>query len=491
MTRANNTDVCLSLEGTYPYVPGGVSGWTHELITRQDHLRFHIVSLMPKGEIPRMRYTLPSNVTGLTTLRLQELPSGLAPKPGMLEPLRAPLTALTTDIARLGDLNQIFDTVREHRQALGSFALLDSEEAWQLLTSMYEASFSESSFLDYFWSWRAILGGLYLLLLAELPQAKIYHSLSTGYAGLLAARAKLETGKPVLLTEHGIYTNERRVEIASADWLEETASRALTIDRTRRNLRDLWIDTFTNYSRICYEACDHIITLFAGNQRSQIEDGADLRKMRIIPNGIDIERFAAIEVRLHARPTVALIGRVVPIKDIKSFIRAAAMLHQTLPDLRALIMGPTDEDSSYFQECRTMVEYLALERTVFFTGPVKIDDYLAEIDVVAISSISEAQPLVILEAGACGIPVVATDVGACREMILSKPDERPALGAGGAIVPLSNPTALAEALLHLLTDQPAYARASRIMRQRIATYYNKRDQITAYRDLYASCMASS
>src|SRR5690606_26568848 len=117
------------------------------------------------------------------------------------------------------------------------------------------------------------------------PQAGCYHAMSTGYAGLMGARAGLETGKPVILTEHGIYTNERRIEISSAQWLEENASRALTVDFTSLHLRDLWATTFANYSRICYQACREIITLFAGNQQAQLADGADKEKLRIIPNG--------------------------------------------------------------------------------------------------------------------------------------------------------------------------------------------------------------
>jgi polysaccharide biosynthesis protein PelF len=487
-----NTDVCLILEGSYPYVSGGVSAWTHDLITRQDHLNFHIVAILPRDDEPEMKYELPPNVTGITKIHLQRLPEGNALSSSraqeMFSRLKQPLINLTTGTAGLTDFQTIMEAVEPHRETAGEKALLNSEAAWELINTMYEASFAESSMLDYFWSWRAVMGGLSSLLAVELPKAKCYHALSTGYAGLLAARAKIETGRPVILTEHGIYTNERRIEIAGADWLEETASKAMTIDQTRRNLRDLWIDTFTNYSRICYQASDHIITLFAGNQQAQLIDGATPDKMRVVPNGVDVERYGSVQRRAHDRPTIAMIGRVVPIKDVKSFLRAIAILHDTIQDLRVFIIGPTDEDPDYVQECRAMCEYLALQKTVTFTGRVNIEEYLPEIDVVAFSSISEAQPLVILEAGACGIPTVATHVGACSEMVMGKADEKPALGAGGVIVPLSNPQALAEGIFSLITDRDAYRQCSEAMRSRVATYYNKDDQHSAYRSLYASCM---
>jgi hypothetical protein len=169
----------------------------------------------------------------------------------------------------------MIDAVALYRGQVGEKTLLNSEIAWAAITGMYDSSFAESSMLDYFWTWRAMMGSFCSLLLADVPPAKCYHALSTGYAGLMGARAKLETGRPLILTEHGIYTNERRIEIASADWLEETASKTMSVDHTRQNLRDLWIDTFTNYSRICYEACDQIITLYTGNKLAEIADGAD------------------------------------------------------------------------------------------------------------------------------------------------------------------------------------------------------------------------
>ncbi len=131
-----------------------------------------------------------------------------------------------------------------------------------------------------------------------------------------------------------------------------------------------------------------------------------------------------------------------------------------------------------------MVEHFSLEKTVEFTGQVKIDDYLPHIDLVVVTSISEAQPLVILEAGASGIPTVATNVGACPELIEGRSDEDPKLGMGGAVVPLSNPSATADAVYRLLTDREHYKACAEAMRQRVATYYTKQLQHQAYNDVY-------
>lgn len=483
-------DVCLILEGSYPYVTGGVSGWAHGLIEEQNHLTFHLVAIMPRDGELEMKYNLPSNVIGLTTIRLNDLPPGAAIDAGlagrMHRALRDPIATLTSEKPMaLDDLKKIMDVLKGTRATLGTEALLDREEAWKHLVDLYENAFPNHSFLDYFWSYRAIAGGLYSVLLAPLPAADVYHAMSTGYAGLMAARAKVETGKPVFVTEHGIYTNERRIEVASADWLEATSSKALTIDKPRRDLRDMWIDSINNFSRVCYEASDRIITLFQGNQKTQMEDGAPVEKLQVIPNGVDVNRFAKLAHRRQATPTIALIGRVVPIKDVKTFIRACGLLRQTAPDLKAYIIGPTDEDKEYYHECVTLVELLGLERTITFTGQAKVDEYLPLIDVLVLTSISEAQPLVILEAGAAGIPVVATDCGSCRELIEGAPGETPHLGAGGIVTALASPASTADAIYTLLSDTSKYDMASNVIRERIAQYYNEDIQQQAYRTLYA------
>jgi glycosyltransferase involved in cell wall biosynthesis len=482
----SKADVCLILEGTYPYVSGGVSSWTHELITRHSEQNFHLMTVLSPTAKTERKYDVPNNVVGITDMHLQQLSAGRALHniEDICHDLEQPLLALTSADATLDDFADFLTILRPHRGALGYESLLNSEASWELLQRMYNERYVESSFLDYFWSWRGLMGSLFSIALCELPVADVYHTLSTGYAGMLAARAKIETKKPVIVTEHGIYTNERRIEVASADWLEETASKSLTIDKLRNNLRDFWSESFSSFSRICYEASDEIITLYKGNQRMQIQDGAPEEKLKIIPNGVNIERFAAIEAVEHEKPTIALIGRVVPIKDIKSFIRAISIVKETIPDARVYIMGPTDENIEYYQDCRQMIEYMGLSDNITFTGQVKIDNYLPQIDVTVISSISEAMPLVILEAGACGIPTVATDVGACRDLILGADNEEPMLDAGGIIVSLANATALAEAMLKLLRDQDFYRACSQAMRERVKTYYNKQQQIASYTKLY-------
>ena len=68
--------------------------------------------------------------------------------------------------------------------------LLNSPEAWQTMCHHY-SSMSHAAFLGFFWAWRTLVGGLFRVLTCPLPSARIYHSVSTGYAGLIGARASL------------------------------------------------------------------------------------------------------------------------------------------------------------------------------------------------------------------------------------------------------------------------------------------------------------
>ncbi len=491
-------DVCLILEGTYPYVAGGVSSWVHDLIRAQDHLTFRIVSLLPDRAPRERRYEMPANVVGLDHVYLQNLPEGqrwMFGSDKLFRRLENPLRGLLHG-GGMAHLAELLEILKPYRGKLGRHILLNSGAAWRAVQRLYEAEMPEGSFLDFFWSWRSMMSSLYAVLLGPLPEARVYHTISTGYAGMLATRAQIETGRPMLLTEHGIYTNERRIEITMADWLEEVSNLSLTLRRPKRDLKDIWIDSFLAYSHCTYQAAREIVTLYGGNQDMQRRDGAPEHKLRIIPNGIDYARFAALPRIDHLPdgslrpPTIALIGRVVPIKDVKTFIRAAGILRDAVPNLQALVLGPTDEDQIYFGECKAMVEYLGLGETVRFLGRVKLDDWLGKIDVIVLTSISEAQPLVILEAGSAGIPTVATDVGACREMIFGAPNEEPALGIGGAITPLANPLATAEALQELLRQPEMLKRASRAIQERVRRQYNKVDLDGLYGALYAEAIAA-
>lgn len=360
-----------------------------------------------------------------------------------------------------------------------------------MLTGAYGRLTPRAAFSDFFWAWRALVGGLLQTLESPLPEARVYHAISTGYAGLMAARANAQTGRPAIVTEHGIYTNERRMEVLMAPWIRDTIDRGYALDDDRLDVRELWLLGFEAFARICYAHCRRVTTLYEDNQRLQRAFGALEDRLQVIANGVRLERFQALAAPDSAPrpPTVALIGRVAPIKDVKSFIAAVARVRERVPKLRALVLGPTDEDPAYARECRSLVDELGLAETLEFTGKVDVGAYLPQIDVIALTSISEAQPLVLLEAGAAGVPCVTTNVGSCREIIEGRSDEDPRIGQAGHVVELMNIDALAEAIARLLSDADERVLFGRRLQQRVETNYRSEQSAQKYRALYAEAMA--
>lgn len=96
------------------------------------------------------------------------------------------------------------------------------------------------------------------------------------------------------------------------------------------------------------------------------------------------------------------------------------MVIDKMPDAKLWIIGPTDEDEEYFEECKDLVENLDMEKYITFTGRVDVREYYSFLDLLLLTSISEGQPLSILEGLSSGIPFIATDVGNCCEILQGK-----------------------------------------------------------------------
>ncbi|MCG6114056.1 MAG: GT4 family glycosyltransferase PelF [Mesorhizobium sp.] len=483
------TDVCLIVEGCYPHILGGVSSWLDWLMRSLPELTFSVVSLVSGQGARLSRYTFPDNLLRFAELDLQGPPNvpwsrPFRPRHGDVEHLVRTLVDFIR-FGRIEALGSLLAWLNANGSQLRFHDLTQSEFSWEVVCGMYEELMPHASFVDFFWAWRSLVGGLLATAVSPLPPARIYHTISTGYAGLLAARASLETGAPTLITEHGIYTNERRIEILMADWIVDTVDKGLSLHDRRMDLRDLWITAFESYARACYSASDCITTLYGDNQSLQRQLGADPTKLVVIPNGIDLQRFAGVvPATPEAPPTMALIGRVVPIKDVKTYIAAAAIVRRSIPGLRALVLGPLDEDPVYVAECRRLVAQLGIQDTVRFEGRVDVVQWLPSIHAVVLTSLSEAQPLTILEAGAAGIPCVTTNVGSCREILFGRLDEAQAYGIGGIITDLVAPQQTAEALIELLGDPELRSEMGGRLRERVWDLYSSERSAAAYRRLY-------
>ncbi|ASJ70563.1 GT4 family glycosyltransferase PelF [Granulosicoccus antarcticus] len=509
-------DVCLLLEGTFPYVRGGVSTWVKQMIEGMPHLSFSIIYLgaeaASQGE---PAYELPDNVVHLETHWLLEsaIPEpvdsgvisrvrGWARKSGdklrsrqrfidnnvLHSQLRAAASAPRGHTLR-SNVAARFTELLVGPDAITEEELQQDKDAWETIREKYNDAPPGLDFNHFFWSVRSMHGPLFTLakIVSDAPEAALYHSVSTGYAGFLGAMLKNATGKPFIISEHGIYTKERELDLAQVEWIpQELDPFKVGLNDNMSYLRSVWIRFFASLGRMSYGAADQVFTLYDGNRQRQLLDGADDVRLSIIPNGVNVQRFRTVRRSEQAEvpPVLALIGRVVPIKDIKNFIRAMRIIRSRMPEAEGWLFGPEDEDEDYTRECKMLVESLGLSHVVKFQGFGKPDEIFPQVGLSILTSVSEGQPLVVLEGFAAGIPAVTTDVGSCSELIYGVDEEDRKLGVAGAVVPIADPAAFADAAIALLSDREAWLQASRSAIARVECYYDEVDMISRYQTVY-------
>lgn len=277
----------------------------------------------------------------------------------------------------------------------------------------------------------------------------------------------------------------------TADWIKFQKPTLLKQPEEFNYIKKMWVNFFEQIGSFSYRRAEKIFSLFSGARDIQVYFGADSSKTEVIPNGVDVDELGECYLK---RPTevpkvITLIGRVVSIKDIKTFIRAIRIVANEIEDVEAWVVGPLDEDPIYAQECMNMVETLKLENNFYFKGFQNIKDILPKTGLLTLTSVSEGMPLTILEGYAAGVPCVATDVGSCRDLIyggLGEEDE--AIGSAGAVTSIANPSALAESYIHFLTDDKAWKTAQKAALERVQRYYRQDTFLENYRTVYKEVM---
>ncbi len=498
--RAREADIGLLLEGTFPYVSGGVSTWVDRIIRACPEYRFAVCFLGGRRtDYGEMKYALADNVVHMEVHHIQDPHSAppIRAQEGNREALAriARLHDYLRDPGAVSAAATAFEHVFKELGARDGFDLgqfLYSRAAWDYVVDQYLLYCSDPSFIDYFWTARAMHAPIWLLdrIARDFVRTRAFHTISTGYAGFLGTLLKRRRAVPLIVTEHGIYTKERKIDLLQSTWINDTQSFFQRDVATLSHFRAMWTRFFEGLGRLCYDAADVITALYEQNRLRQISDGADPGRTRNIPNGIRVERYAPLRRERSDVPprVICLIGRVVPIKDIQTFIWAMRIVVNRLPEAQGWIVGPADEDPEYAAECRALTESLRLSANVRFFGFRDVADILPKVGLVVLSSISEALPLVILEAFAAGVPAVVTDAGACRQLINGLDGDDAALGAAGRVVRVADPQALAEAAIELLGDHAMWREAQQAAIARVETYYAEDRMFAAYRDVYESVL---
>lgn len=198
--------------------------------------------------------------------------------------------------------------------------------------------------------------------------------------------------------------------------------------------------------------------------------------VRLVHNGIDIDQFKISAKRFdpdYKGRTVGIIARLSTVKGHKYLIEAMAEVIREFEDARLFIFG----QGKIKYELIKQAQNLKISKQVFFLPSISnTAEVLQELDIFVMPSVQEGLGLSILEALACGVPVVASDVGGIPSII--KHD------VSGLLVEPANPMALAGAIMHVMEDRSLAIRLGKRGRQQVEEKFNLRQMALDIEKVY-------
>ncbi len=283
------------------------------------------------------------------------------------------------------------------------------------------------------------------------------HTSKAGVVGRCAARL---AGCPIIIhTPHGhvFYGHYGRFKTKCFIWLERAVARITTC----------------------------IVTLTEIGKKEHINFGiAEEKKFRVVPSGIDIEEFSKrdqnklnrLRKELGLSPenrVVGTVARLVPVKGHSYFIDAAERVANEVPQARFMIIG----DGALRADLEELVRKKNLANYFYFLGLRNdVQDLLALLDIIVLSSLNEGMGRVIVEAMASAKPVVATKVGGVPEVVLD--------GYTGLLVKPRDKDALAEGMISLLKDESKARSMGEAGRRRVKDIFSKDEMIRKIDAIY-------
>jgi len=421
--------VCIISEGSYPIARGGLSEWAHQLIRLLNYVDFDIFCIAPTGRERQIYEKLPNVdrviISGLTQPYDQRNGARLS-KPISVE-LASSLSGVLS--GSLVNCEIIADLLGQH--SVGR-PWLRSKTYWDSMVQLYKSSYPDTSFSDFFWTTQGIYSMLLdgLNLVNELPMADIYHSLTSGLGGLVGSMAKVQHGRPLVVSELGQYMRERAIELSRCEIREESQRQIIKFAETML--------------RTSYKYADLIVPVSKSYVPPEVELGADPDKIRIVNNGIDCNKFRPNPSKNGGTPVVGCFARIVPVKGQMTFIKACKKVlenHQA----NFILVGEV-QDQEYYQQCQALVQELGLAQNLKFIGYVdNLLEWYQRVDIFVLVSQWEGIPLALLEAMSCGLPSICTAVGGIPDILSDT--------GAGYLVPPNDSDSLASRICELLDDE--------------------------------------
>lgn len=461
--------ICIVAEGCYPYTIGGMSSWVHGLIRSFPNQEFVILTIVAnRSQRGKFVYELPDNVTEVWELYLEDVDWSKRRRRRSRMNKKEYQALRSLLLGNQVEWETLIDFFQKKRYSLND--LLMGEDFLDAVTELYMLEYSKIVFTDFLWTMRSIYLPLFTTLQMDIPKADVYHCLSTGYAGVLGSMGRYLYDGRLLVSEHGIYTREREEELLRSKWVKGI-------------YKNIWIDQFRKMSKMVYDRAELVTSLYERARELQLELECPLEKTRVIPNGVTVERFQNLLGKTDAEQDEIYIGavfRVAPIKDVKTLIQAFGFAKEHDSRLKLWIMGPWDNEDKYAQECFDMVGIMGIS-DIIFTGRVDVREYYGKMDMMILTSISEGQPLTILESFSAHKPVIATDVGDCSGLILGNED---GFGEAGIITHIMNVGEITEAILTLAQNPQIRIQMGENGYRRVSEKYRMEDMLNSYGVIY-------
>ena len=438
--------VSLISEGVLPKSVGGVGRWLDYLINEEKNVKFNLLVIGGPEKYSHRR------ILHYESIPLKDSGRVKSARP---EALRDLLKMFLRN-----DENPIYNLKRESIRRYADCPPAGSRTFWRILTEFYQQYFPDKPYLKFFLTVKSLLSPLIRILRIDEPlRGEVYHALNSGYAGFAGAVMKCLTDKPLLVTVHGIYEDEREWELRymqSEDWIMEIC--------------------LTFFRKLCtatYEAADQIVTINESNKNRIVELGAVEEKIEVIENPVDAGTFRPKNKGDDERIIIGTVTRIVPMKGVIDLIYAAKHLAERLHDFEIVIVGPI-QDEKYYRECMDLAKKLGVSGIIRFIGEDDPARWYARFDIFVLPSLMERSPMAVLEAMASGLPIICTETPGTKEMV----------GGYWPLTPPGKPRELAEQIYRVASSLDESRRKALKIREEIIRRYSVERFAIRYLEVY-------
>jgi len=293
------------------------------------------------------------------------------------------------------------------------------------------------------------------------------------------------------------YLNAFRRHGVAAVLAEYGTTGVLTVDACRRlqiplivyffgydaSVRSVLEEHAESYRRMFQEA-SALVACSRSIGRRLVSLGAPIEKVHYIPCGVDCQKFIGA-APADAPPLFLAVGRFVEKKGPQLTLKAFARVHAVHPAARLRMVG----DGPLLEECRKLARSLGIEGVVEFPGTQPHEKLRQEMhqarcfvqhSVEAASGDSEGTPVGMLEAGACGLPVISTRHAGIPDVVVE--------GETGFLVDEGDFEGMANHMLDLAREPALAARMGRAARKRMEDHFSLAESILALWKVIESCM---